>query len=478
MSNCIPCSPCNKKCPDDKVYAIETWVEPVEILETTILDPEECWGCWGCWSCWWCKDNCGINIQSTNDCLTVDTSECWVIKLTAECPRPTYIKAGTNVTVRDITPPSDCYIDWGECWTEGWWEVSSTDEKVKACSWDTRPGYLIDKLEEGYWIIISPVGCDDEESTVEIAIDPDQLPKCPPIPDVKVENSSKLIKTSTNWHTIYISDRENTFYDNNVCIGFTNSQFYSWHLDHQWNADTVQMVREWNICTWNKELATTWGIQIQESWYYRVFWQLTVQNNTGQSEESEINNRYINLWRWVLDIQWKRTVFKPSASWRKYYLGTAKHWEYIFAMQLRWGRWIKVNNDGEISISWWSVDVDDGWTVPVAFGESSSQALEGRKWPWMTFNIDCYVDLYKWDLINLGYRAQTDMPEGVNKDIWFKFAWVDDSSSQTESANYNALFGWSCLWVQMIAPKVFQANWVFQVYDNITNAPIPPENFD
>ena len=159
MSDCKctpPCSPCNNNCPDDG-----------EILSVEILDAEDCnTNC--CWKK--CNDNCGINIQSTNDCLTVDTSECGVVKLTAECPKPTYVKAWDNVTVDEVNPPSDCYSDGWDCWIKGWWKISSTDEKVKACSWDSTPWYLYNKLQEWTWIIIDPVWCDWSDSKVKISI--------------------------------------------------------------------------------------------------------------------------------------------------------------------------------------------------------------------------------------------------------------------------------------------------------------------
>ena len=36
-----------------------------------------------------------------------------------------------NVTIEEVTPPSDCYMDWEDCDIKGGWKVSSTDEKVK-----------------------------------------------------------------------------------------------------------------------------------------------------------------------------------------------------------------------------------------------------------------------------------------------------------------------------------------------------------
>lgn len=452
MSDCKckqPCGPCSNNCPDDG-----------EILKVDILDTEDCnTSC--CWKS--CKDNCWINIQSTNDCLVVDTSECWVIKLTAECPKPTYVKAWENITVTEVTPPSDCYIDWEDCWIKGWWKISSTDEKVKACSWDSTPWYLNQKLQAWENITIEPVGCDWSNSKIRISAHYD----CPEYdyPEIKVNNTSKLITTSygwPEWHTIWISDKENTFYDNNVCIGFDHDLTRQCTIDSvSWNMNRVDFIEwDWNRCTWNTELATKNWIKIKASWYYRITWQLTVQFNVW-------TECYLNLWRWFLKITWAREVFQ-YVSW----LSTAKHWGYTISPIMYWGNWIKTDNMWTISVTWTvGKSIPEWWgTVqftPQEFIAWQSQARSQLDWPWATYNMDCLVDLEAGDVITLWWRWQGSM---LNSE-WmppyntahYRFVWFGDQSTEFQS-----IFWWTTLSAQMIAPKTFQWDTTNKLRDKIT----------
>ena len=455
LENC--CSPCNK-CPDDG-----------EILNVDLLPADECSGpCWGC--CWgWCHDNQGINIQSTNDCLVVDTSECGVVKLTAECPKPTYVKAWQNITVQDVTPPDDCYIDGWDCWVKWWWEINATDEKVKACSWDTTPWYLNQKLEEWYWINIYPVGCDwSTNSKLRISIDEDILPEYD-YPEIIVHNDSKLINTTygwANWHEIWISDKETTSYDNNVCIGFLYDKDVEVEFNSGLNAKTIEWVSDhdsWRtVCTGNSAMATHQWIKILESWYYRVFWQLTVQNNLW--DVTDRDKYFINLWRAFMRLTTNRKW--SSESWL---LGTAKHWAYWRQVLLTWWNWINISTDWVISFTWGSVSMNVPewwWTVSWTVHASAWWWQPDTKfdWPWMTYNIDCYVDLYKDDVLTLWCRVQSNMSTSEEKKWHFRFVWASDPSTEFD----NRLFWWTALWVQFIAPKLFQ-NWESnKFFSNIT----------
>lgn len=450
MSDCKckqPCGPCSNNCPDDG-----------EIIESTILDPEDCnTNC--CWKK--CSDNCWINIQSTNDCLVVDTSECWVIKLTAECPKPTYVKAWNNITVRDVTPPSDCYVDWWDCDVKGWWEISSTDEKVKACDWDTTPWTLIDKLQPWTGINIDPVGCDGSNSKLKISIDESILPDCPEVPELVVNNQSSIIQTSQSGphrHVLTITDKTKPIYDNVVCIWFESSIDSAVQMRDTWVADYPTFVWpvwehwvwRWNMVTWNKNLASSNWIIIKQQWYYRLFWQLTVRNNSW-------NNRYINLWRWLLRVESER----PWLSGDTFFLSTAKHWSYARHVFPIWWKGIKIDADWKFEVSRATVTTDgEWWTYEVVFDQWSGQPIWWHDWPWMTFNMDCYVDLWEWDIITLWYRCQSDMEEAKWKEVKYKFVWVWDPTTE-----YNSLFWWSCLWVQMITPYCFQ-KWIWnEVYE-------------
>lgn len=458
MSNCIPCSPCNTNCPDD-------W----EILSVDILDPEDCnTSC--CWKS--CSDNRWINIQSTNDCLTVDTSECGVVKLTAKCPKPTYVKAWDNVTVRDVTPPDDCYIDWGDCDIEGWWEVSATDEKVKACSGDTTPGFLNQKIEWSKWINVEPIWCDGStNSKLRLTFNDEYLPECE-YPDIVVNNSSKIIDTAYSWHTIWISDKETTSYDNMVCLGFERNKDYRVTMDNDWNSTTIEWVNtndSWRtVFTWNKAMATHNWIKILESWYYRIFWQLTVENNLRKWISSvvtwaEANEYYINLWRAFLRVtRWGQDI----------YLSTAKHWAYARQVLLTGWQWISVSQDWAISFTWgsfsWSWQAPEWWgTVSISWTISTNawwgtQTNSWFDWPWATFNIDAYVDLHKNDIVTLWYRPQSDMAASQWQYAYFRFVWSNDTSTEFER-----VFWGSILWAHLVAPKLFQSWAANQIYDYI-----------
>lgn len=391
-----------------------------------------------------CKNTCPVNIQSTNpDCLRVDTSECWVVKLEPKCPRPTFVTAWDNVTVKDVTPPDDCFMDWGDCDIKGWREISATDEKVKACPSDTTPWTLTEKLVAWTNITITPIGCDwDTNSKLKISVSkaiPDEVE----IPIITIDDSgSQTVSATVTWkdkHHIVITDKANTTYDNMCCVWFETSQVYTVRLNNEWNASAVQFEQAWSIYTWNSEMATTRGIKILKSGYYRVFWQLTVWNNY----EMDADSFYINLGRWLLHIDPGHA--RPTLSSEHILLSTAKHWAYGRQTLLLW------EDD---------IDISDGWKI-----SSWSWTWQTNSWfdgPWATFNIDCLVDLYEDDVLTLGYRPQSDMPEAKNRDCSFSFVGQDDSSTE-----YDALFGGTLLWVHMLAPKLFQQWATNQTYARI-----------
>lgn len=390
------------------------------------------------WEC--CNPCCGdggcdnkwtINIMSTNpDCLRVDTSECWVVKLEPTCPKPTFVKAGNNIEIEEVVPPSDCFASWDDCWIKGGRKISSTDEKVKACPGDTTPWTLSEKLEAWHWINISLNWCDwNTDSSLTISVDEDDLSL--DYPEIKVEWGSKLINLRpgwNDWHTLYLSDKEDETYNNMVCIGFTANYDFSVRIDRWGNSETPLFIWEngknWTIYTGNHSMATKSWIKILADGYYRLFWQMTVQNNIN-------DDFYFNLWRWLLRVNGTRTALNDNM-----YLSTAKHWAYAKQMLLVGWEDISVDGYGKISYveDWW-----EGWPQP----------SNGFDWPWMTFNIDTLVDLRKWDVITLWYRPQSN--NIIDTTGTFRIVWQADSST-----TYNALFGWTLLWCYQLAPKCFQ----------------------
>ena len=439
LENC--CNSCSN-CPDD-------W----EITEVQLLDADEC-QCWGCcWGC--CKDNHWINIQSTNECLEVDTSECWVVKLTAICPP--VVVAWTNVTV-DVEPCDDdehCstkYIVNSEC----------IDEKVKACSWDTTPWYLNQKLVAWDRIHIESVWCDWNNAHLVISAD-----DCPEYdyPELEIVWNSQLINLGVwwaKWHTIYISDKAKETYYNMVCIWFKENKDVSIRFDNVWNAMTIEWVSShdwgWDMYTWNWAMATHQWIKILESWYYRVFWQLTVENNM-KDWWVPADQYYINLWRAFLRIRrWNDDI----------YLSTAKHWAYWRQVLFTGWNGINVSDDWVISFTWasWHWTAPEwGWTVNVSVSSNTpwgGQTNNWFDWPWATFNIDAYVDLYKWDIISLWYRAQSDMETAKNQMGYFRFTWADDTTTEFER-----VFWWSMLWANLVASHLFQSKESNKIYWDI-----------
>lgn len=378
-----------------------------------------------------CNNKLPVSIESTNpNCLRVDTSECWVVKLEPVCP-PEVVAGTPNVDVTYM----EC-DEWEDCSWKYIVSVECDDEKVKACEGDSTPWYLDDKLEAGHWITITSVWCSSgADSSLRIAVDESEFNL--DLPHIEVRWKSNLINLVPgwdNWHVLYLSDKEGTTYDNMCCIGFTGDQDFVVEIDNHGNADAPLFMWEnwknWSIYTGNHAMATRQWIKILADWYYRLFWQITVQNNID-------DDFYFNLWRWLLRIHWDRAALNDNM-----YLSTAKHWAYARQMLLEAGSGITITNQWEISASSW-----DG------------QDWQWYNWPWMTFNIDTLVDLKKDDVITIWYRPQSNNMSNPDYNVpghtpiygTFRFVWQNDSSTE-----YNALFWWTLLWVYQLAPKRFQ----------------------
>lgn len=416
---------------------------------TSTIGPllENCCNPCPCWDD--CKETNKINIQSTNPkCLNIDTSECGVIKLEPSCPKVTYVGAWANVTIKEVFPPDECYMDGGDCDIKGWWEVSATDEKVKACSWDTTPDYLDKKLEAWHWITITNIGCDwSTNSKLKIDIDENEI-DFPDFPEIKVNNLSNLVTLSVSsdndhpWHVLTIRDKQENTYDNMCCLGFASNQdFTNVSISGGGDAEEAYFVgidqgSAWSIFTGNRSMATEGWIKILADWYYRVFWQITVENNI----DNDRDKYFFNLWRWLLRIKWDRPILNDTM-----YLSTAKHWAYARQMLLTAWNWI---------------DISDNWEISTWSGEGQTDLW--YDWPWMTFNIDCLVDLHKDDIITVWYRPQSHMPVSRNQKWSFRFVWQDDQSTEIRR-----LFWGTVLGVYMLAPKCFQKNASNQVYESI-----------
>lgn len=416
MSDCKckqPCGPCSNNCPDDG-----------EIIENTILDPEDCnTNC--CWKK--CSDNCWINIQSTNDCLVVDTSECWVIKLTAECPKPTYVKAGDNVTVEEATPPDDCYQDGGDCWIKGWWKISSTDEKVKACGWDSTPWTLIDKLEAWTWINIDPIWCDWSNSKLKISFDDSVLPDCPEPPRIIIRDESSLIDARVSWidwHTITITDKDKwVFYaklvlaENHIWAEAAWKEWvreeYLWQKANVkrkpvrqswWSIDVRNSLRKWlEFHNWTDSNPNYWWIKITKKWLYQVWFTWSVEFSYW------VHAFRVQLYRIpYADFDKRNTIVESRYSWplgyepRQAVMGNAGNIHFVSDVVWEWDpRFWEYHMD--YPLIWEKTEVE---------GEASQPVYSASLWAVMdrvTATGNTIVELDEWDILYIWLKMSTSI---------------------------------------------------------------------
>lgn len=423
MSDCKckhPCNPCNDNCPDDE-----------EITEVELLDADECSGpCGGCCSSW-CKDNCWINIQSTNECLTVDTSECWVVKLTAECPKPTYVKAWDNITVEEETPPSDCYSNWWDCWIKWWWKISSTDENVKACGNDSTPWTLIDKLEEGHWINIDPIGCDWSNSKLRISLDDSALPICPEPPELVIRNRSNLINVSQSWdhnHVVTITDKDAKPYYAKLVLAanhiWSESTWQVWVWEeYLWQKSAVSWkpVRQswWTIdvrnslrknlefYNWTDSNPNYWWIKITKKWLYQVWFTWSVEFSYG------VHAFRVQLYRIpYADFSKRNTIVESRYSWPLWYepwqpvMGWAGNIRYVSSVTWWW--W---ESKPDVTTSEYHIDYPLIW---------EKTEVEWQAWIWYSASLwavmdrvtatgNTIVELDEWDILYIWLKMSTSI---------------------------------------------------------------------
>lgn len=408
LENCCPS--CNN-CPDD-------W----EITEAQTLPANDCGG--GC--CGECNDKWGCNIVSTNECLDVDTSECGVVKLTAICPP--VVVAWENVTVDvedcDLENCSKKYIVNAEC----------EDEKVKACSWDTTPGYLNQKLVAGDWIQISEIGCDwQTDSKLRISVAPDVYDNtdemvavssdCSPwyLEDVLVVNSS-YIKAENVWCKLLISDKTPKLHYAKV------------YLTHDWQSPSiVPMNTWWSTMLWNSwsnpaVFEVDWlGQNRMLSWMtVDSLWHIVAQRRglylVGFSGSIELN-----YWIHALRAQLYRTDTEASS----YYTIIESRYSWVL-----WDQPFEVNGSSGSKIwkvtyvsnvSWWWEEAvsqtkrDYNIDTPLLAQQTESW---GQAWHWKSQSLGAFLDrfafwgatiaiLNKWDKLVLGVKANTEVnPDG------------------------------------------------------------------
>lgn len=330
--------PCNcNNCPDDG-----------EITILTPLDADECCTGW-CGSCGTCKDNCWVNIQSTNDCLTVDTSECGVVKLTSHCPP--IVTAWDNITV---DKNYDCW-DW--CSVEYIVSSDCKDEKVKV-EWCGNPGYLAD-------LITAWDGIQIDTSCNELVIKNTAIPEKCPDKNLRVVNTSTTIATtysnSDTEHVLVIEDAENPFHYAKIILtqdwikeqtvgSTTKPDEWVWQYDvtdATWA--TWKIYRDRNTKSMAKWVDVTdaakWILRANKHWLYHV----------GFSWTFEIGS-FVHAFRVQLYQKWKDSDIRNTLVESRF---SAPIWDQPFEM------WIKpaIHYVSWVSASW-------GWESPVSVSAS------------------------------------------------------------------------------------------------------------
>lgn len=403
--------------------------------------------------CWGddCKETNKINIQSTNPkCLNVDTSECGVIKLEPACPKPTYVTAWENVTVKETTPPSDCFMDWGDCGIEGWWEVSATDEKVKTCENDATAWYLVDKIKAKWWswITVTPKWCDDPETDayLELSIDKDNYPKWPNdkvsvtsgcdawyLEDV-IKVDSRLIKSSVEGCQLVLSDNfayrkiylQTDIVESNISTWETPSFLYTGG-NASW--DTVET--EWGI----KYAKNVWFengvLKIEIPWIYYVGFAWTMEIWSG------IHAMRAQLYRTDWSLSNKYTIIESRYSapvgWPPYEVGWTPQG---FKLDTPY-RQLKTDVE-------WVIAPDDGYSA--SLGSYVSRMPVG----WDTIEI-----LNEWDRIIFWAKASTQVDyhwdQMTESDKTGHFAFLCRSSTRSWWVD---IWGepWLTIFVAMLCP--------------------------
>lgn len=415
--NCIPCNPCETCDDDTKTLSIET-------IPSKQCDTNCCWG--------WCRDNSWINIQSGSDCLTVDTSECWVITLTAECPRPTYVEAWENVTVNDITPPSDCYIDWWDCWTKWWWKINATDSKVKACSWDSKPWTLEQKLQAGKGIFIDYTWCDWWDGKAIISFDDSVIPSCPEIPNVTIDTSNcSYVDWTASWHHIVLKDKEPLIYyakiylSSNAIDSAALGNDGTWFYLTKWGwLPTSWSTREMSWVNWaedfsenfNKSWFSKWILEVPRDWLYNVGFSWTLECWFG--------------------IHWVRVQMYYAPSWQLPYTIIESRYSWPVGKEPYELNWYSLNYVTNVqAYGWWAT----GWAVntnvskwnfyidaPIVTADTDANWVQGKSaslWAYvsrMPTGWSTIMRLRKWEKLLIWAKIQThiDYDWSLLKNHW------------------------------------------------------------
>lgn len=377
------------------------------------------WECWGCSDCWKKKECCNPNIVWWN-CISVDTSEEWVITISTEC-NPEITSNDGSVTI--VKTHDD--IDH--------WDLSVNDKNnyVWACWNDNHPSTLDQKLEWVNWITITPI-CNDNWK-IQIGFDHSTI-NCT---DEKVAVASWC----TPWYlwdliTVQSWSLEKVVNGCKVVIRDKTPEVYYAKM-------VLAQNKTWNL--WARNTA----------WYNSMEWWWTWKP-INPSYSSEIQSAFNhNCWidtRWGIIIR-KKWLYHVGFSWSM----EVNYWVHAFRMQLY--RFIDWSNNKTILESrysaplWfelWSERFNNTWLIKVPSSISEEWEIEEYKdykldfpliWDkteaeWMVYsdaysqsmgsildrvpvNWDTIVELNVWDVILPWVKLSTEV-----KHAWLMEAWV------------------------------------------------------
>lgn len=122
--------------------------------------------CNNCDECNTCSECCNPNIVGA-DCITVDTSEEWVITIWWGCPTQITSEDG-SITVTEWTPDDGYSVKYNI-------EVTNEDQYVKACSGDTTPWTLNEKLQVSSPLTLATVWCSGSDSYLRLGLDTSKI---------------------------------------------------------------------------------------------------------------------------------------------------------------------------------------------------------------------------------------------------------------------------------------------------------------
>ena len=374
--------------------------------------------CDPCPSCWsGCKNDCPVNIQSTNpDCLRVDTSECWVIKLEPVCPP--VVEAWENVTV-DV---EDCEDE--KCSKKYIVNAVCEDEKVKTCDNDASAWYLEDKIKarDGSWIVVNAIWCDspDTDAYLELSIDSDKLPKWPndkvsvqagceaKYLNDAIKIDSRLIKSSIEDCQLVLSDNfayrkiylQTDIIKNNIPTWQTPSFLFTGSTT-SWNtvetAGWVKVAKNVDFENWVMKIKIPWIYYVGFSWTMEIWsWihamraQLYRTDSEAETEDAKrytiIESRYSAPVGWPpYEVGWTPSGFNLDTPYRQ--LKTDVEWviapwdgysaslgSYISRMPVGWDT-IEILNEWDRIMFWAkaSTQVDYHW-------DQMTQTAEDKIW--------------------------------------------------------------------------------------------------